>query len=196
MAENEILDVGSPRRYRRWRQALADAGVSPSETADCLSAEFQTIVRNKLRRNPLYVVLKACKSDRAALREVVANFKDRALAKLVEQACAIARSTDPPVVGRKMADLLVDRLLDRATSHSLKQNGRNDSARFAALERATAEKLEACKPQVVSWLTASLNAQPIPRVPKVVREKPSPDSLLSKSLLRSQKKPPDALPSL
>jgi hypothetical protein len=196
MAENEILDVGSPRRYRRWRQALADAGISPADTADCLSAEFQTILRNKLRRNPLYLVLKACQSDRAALREVVGTFKDRALAKLVEQACAITRSTDPPVVARKMADLLVDRLLDRATCHSLKQNGRNDSARFGALERATAEKLEACKTQVVGWLTASLNAQPIPRAPKVVGEKPSAESLLSKSLLRSQKKPPDALPSL
>lgn len=194
MAENEILDVGSPRRYRRWRQALADAGVNPSETADCLSGEFQTILRNKLRRNPLYVVLKACKSDRTALKEVVATFKDRALARLVEQACAITRSADPPVVARKMADLLVDRLADRATCHFLKQNGRTDGGRFAALERATAERLEACKPQVVSWLTASLNEQPIPRVPKVFRDRPSAESLLSKSLLRSEKKPPDALP--
>ncbi|MEX0735162.1 MAG: hypothetical protein WD051_11105 [Steroidobacteraceae bacterium] len=196
MAENEILDVGSPRRYRRWRQALADAGVSPSETADCLSAEFQTILRNKLRRNPLYVVLKACKADRAALREVVATFKDRALAKLVEQACAITRSTDPPVVARKMADLLVDRLLDRATCYSLKQNGHTESARFAPLQRATGEKLEACKAQVVTWLTASLNDQPIARTPRVVREKPSAESLLSKSLLHSEKKPPDAIPRL
>jgi len=192
MAENEILDVGSPRRYRRWRQALADAGVNPSETADCLSAEFQTILRNKLRRNPLYVVLNACKSDRTALKEVVATFKDGALAKLVEQSCAITRSTDPPIVARKMADLLVDRLLDRATCYSLKQNG--DRARFAALERATAEKLEACKPQVVSWLAASLNDQRIPRVPRISREKQSAESMLSKSLLRSENKPPDALP--
>lgn len=194
MAENEILDVGSPRRYRRWRQALADAGVNPSETADCLSGEFQTILRNKLRRNPLYAVLKASRSDRAALKEVVATFKDRALAKLVEQACAISRSTDPPVVAQKMTDLLVDRLLDRATCYSLKKNGGSDSAGFAALERATAEKLEACKPQVVRWLTASLNDQPIPRAPRVPRDKPSAESLLSKSLLRPDKKPPDALP--
>lgn len=194
MAENEILDVGSPRRYRRWRQALADAGVNPSETADCLSGEFQSILRNKLRRNPLYVVLKACKADRTALKEVVATFKDRALAKLVEQACGITRSTDPPVVARKMADLLVDRLLDRATCYSLKQNSNGDGARFAALERATAEKLEGCKAQVVSWLTASLSDQRIPRAPRTSREKPSAESLLSKSLLRSEKKPPDSLP--
>lgn len=192
MAENEILDVGSPRRYRRWRQALADAGVNPSETADCLSGEFQNILRNKLRRNPLYVVLNACKSDRTALKEVVATFKDRPLAKLVEQACAITRSTDPPVVAQKMTDLLVDRLLDRATCYSLKQNGSGYSTRFAALERATAEKLEACKAHVVSWLTASLNDQPIPRVPRISKEKPSAESLLSKSLLRSEKKPPDS----
>jgi hypothetical protein len=168
-------------------------GGSPSETADYLSAEFQTILRNKLRRNPLYAVLKACKSDRTALREVVATFKDRALARLVEQACAITRSTDPPVVARMMADLLVDRLVDRVTCHFFKQNGRTDSARFTALERATAESLEACKAQVVSWLTASLNEQPIPRVPRVTRDKPSAESLLSKSLLRSEKKPPDPL---
>lgn len=103
MAENEILDVGSPRRYRRWRQALADAGVSPSETAECLSAEFQKILRNKLRRYSLYVVLKACKTDRNALREVVATFGDRALAKRVEQACAMTRAES---VRRRMTNHL------------------------------------------------------------------------------------------
>ncbi|OFW03751.1 MAG: hypothetical protein A3G20_04725 [Acidobacteria bacterium RIFCSPLOWO2_12_FULL_59_11] len=122
MAENEVLDVGSRWRYRRWREALGDANLSPAAVADCLPEEFVAILRNALRRKPLYLILKACSQDRGVLREAINNFKDRDMAKLVERAHTIARSTDPSVVARKLAELLVDKFVDRANRYALRHD--------------------------------------------------------------------------
>jgi hypothetical protein len=194
MAENEVLDVGNPRHYQRWRRALADANLSPSEIADCLFEGLSSVLRKKLRGKPLYLVLKACGPDREALQEAVVNFKDRAMAKWVEQAYAITRSNDPLVVAGKIAELLVDRLVDRANRHAFKHDNNADGVRHASLERAASARLETCKPEIVGLLAASLRGEPIRRMRKAPTAKPSVNSLLSKSLRRPETKRPSEPP--
>lgn len=182
MAENEILDVGNRRRYRRWRQALADSNVSPAGVADCLSDEFLTILKSRLRRKPLYLIFKACGRDRSVLQEAVINFKDREMAKLVEKAYAITRSNIPLVVAEKIAELLVDGLVDRANSYAFKHDHNANGDRHAALEHAASARLEACKPQIVSLLAASLRDEPISRVRGAPKAPVSAQALSSLSL--------------
>ena len=140
------------------------------------------VLRKKLRGEPLYLVLKACGSDRKALQEVVVNFKERALAKLVEQAHAITGSNDPLVVARKMAELQIDSLVGQATRYAFKHDHNADGVRHAALERAALARLEACKPEIISPLIASLRGDPIPRLRKAHKVRPSAESLLATSL--------------
>ena len=182
MAENEVLDVGNHRRYRRWRQALADASVEPASVAGCLTEEFLTILRNRLRRKPLYLVFKACEQDRNVLQEAIINFKDRHMAKLVEKACAITRSRIPLVVASTIAELLVDGLVDRANRYAFKHDHNASGDRHAALEHAASARLEACKPQIVGVLAASLRGEPIRRVRGAPKERVSAQALNSLSL--------------
>lgn len=182
MAENEVLDVGNRRRYRRWRQALADANVSPAGVADCLSEEFLSILRSRLRRKPLYLIFKACGRDRNVLQEAVTTFKDRDMAKLVEKAYAITRSSTPLVVADKIAELLVDGLVGRANRYAFKHDHNTDGGRHAAVEHAAFARLEACKPQIVSLLAASLRGEPIRRVRSAPKARISAQALNSLSL--------------
>lgn len=182
MAENEVLDVGNRRRYRRWRQALADANASPANVADCLSEEFLPILRSSLRREPLYLVLKACGQDREALHEVVIKFKERYMAKLVEKAYAITRSNIPLVVADKIAELLVGDLVDRANRYAFKHNHNANGDRHAALEHATYARLETCKAQIIGVLAASLRGELIHRVRGAPRARVSAQALNSLSL--------------
>lgn len=189
MAENEILDAGNPRRYRNWHRALADVGLSEAQVAECLEADFLLVLRRKLRRNPLYLVLKACQSNPKALQDVVENFKDRALAKLVERAHAIARSNDPQVVAHALADLLVDGLICRANRYAFRHAHNSGANRHAALEQAASFKLEACKPEIVNLLRSSLVGEPIKRKGEELKKRSSAESILSGSLLSSEKNP-------
>ena len=189
MAENEVLDVGNRHHYRRWREALADPNLSPSEVSEPLIMEFLLRLGNKLRRKPLYAVLKACGSDRQALQDAVANLKYGAMAKCVERAHRITQSTNPLIVGQKIAELLIDGLVDKANKYALRQ-GTIDGVRHAALEHAASARLEACKPEIVSLLAASLRGDPIRRPRSTPRVQPSAASITSLSLLRSREEHP------
>ena len=182
MAENEVLDVGSRRRYRRWREALGDPNLRPAAVAECLPEEFVSILRNTLRRRPLYLILKACSQDRGVLREAVNNFKDRDMARLVERAHAIVQSANPSVVAQKLAELLVDKFVDRANRYALKHDHNTNAARHAALANETAARLGACLPEIISLMAASLRGDPIRRVRDTPKQKVSAKTLNAMSL--------------
>lgn len=184
MAENEILDVGNPRQYRKWRHSLADSNASPSESADCLYEEFAVVLRKELRKQSLYAVLMACGRDRASLREVVDTFKNRSLAMMVDKAYRIANSSDPTTVARKLAELLVDRVIGRCNRYLLRQG--QSEARRASLETAAAARFESCKVEVIGWLVASLQNQPVRRLARVSKVS-SLAEVASRSLLQPQK---------
>lgn len=194
MAENEVLDVGNRRHYRRWREALADPNLSPSDVSELFAQESLLRLRNNLRRKPLYAVLKACGSDRHALREAIANLKDRALAKFVERAYRITQSTNPLIVGIKIAELLIDTLVGRANRYALRQ-GNVDGVRHAALDHATSARLEACKSEIARLLASSLRGEPIGRPHTTRKLQPSAASITSLSLMRSAEKQPSKPPN-
>ena len=189
MAENEVLDVGSRRQYRRWRKALADPNLTPSEVAEILGEDFSVALRSKLRRGPLYLVLKACGTNREALQKAVEKLKDRAMAKLVEQAFTMTASRDPVVVATQMANLLVDGLLDRANCYALKHDHNADAARYAALEAEASIRLEAAKPQIISALVTSLRNEPVKGVRRASKPRPAPGAVSNRSLLPPERRP-------
>ena len=98
MAENEMLDVGSNKRYRRWKAALTNVDLAPHDVASILREDFLSLLGRTLRKRPISVVLAACKGDRAILQDVFESFKESSLARLVAQASSICRSTVPEAV--------------------------------------------------------------------------------------------------
>ena len=181
MAENEVLDVGNRRYFKRWRAALADANCSALATAELLSQDFEQVLRSKLQRKPFYLVLRACGSSREALTEVIQSFKGRELSKVIEQAYVLTRSKDARVVGEKMASLLIDRLIDRACNRSLKELGAGP--RQTAIERAVEAKMLAFKPEITSLLSAALHNEPIRGPRRQARQRESIKTLLATSLM-------------
>jgi hypothetical protein len=192
MAENEILDVGNRSNYRRWRAAFADPDLAPSDVANCLRDEFLLLVRRKLRGASLYVVLKACGESREALREAIGQFKDAALARCVADAHALIRSNDPNAIARQVAALLVDKLLDRSSLYALEHEHGRDQVRHEVLERETVMRLEACKPEIVNLLSASLRGERVVQPRAVARARVSAETLLDTSLLSGTRAPSHA----
>ena len=183
MAENEILDVGNRRHYRRWREALVDSNLTPSEVSEPLVWEFLLRLGNSLRRKPLYAVLRACGSNRQALQDAIADLKYGAMAKCVERAHLITQSTNALIVSQKTAELLIDGLIDKANRYAVRQ-GITDGVRCAELEHAAAARLEASKPEIVRILVASLQNEPIRQPRGAPKVRPSSASIVSLSLLR------------
>jgi hypothetical protein len=179
MAENEILDVGDSRLYRKWKASLANPELSALEVANCLSEDLMGRLRSQLRGKPLYDLLNACGGDREKLRQAVTSLKNGALAKLVETAYAITRSHDVHVVASQIADLLIDGLADKANLYVGKKSLAIGVGRQAEIERESTSRLETSRPEIIGLLVASLTGQPIKRTR---RARPTPRSVVETSL--------------
>ena len=170
MAENEVLDVANPRRYRRFLRALADPNLGPIEVGNCLVQDFWRTLRSKLRGAPL---------------------KEREMAKHVERARTITKSSDPLVVAGKIAELLTDGLVDQLRRHAAQHDHNANSARHAALEYEASARLAACKTDIVKVLAASLSGEPMPRARRAAKPKASARSVLGRSLRVPDARQPD-----
>jgi len=157
MAENEILDVGNSKRYRRWKAALTNGELASDEVASILSKELQTLLKRSLRKQPLSIVLKACDGDKSTLPDAIESFTEKSLARRVAQAARMCNSTDPFKVGTVVADLVANELIDRANLHIGKDRYGLDSTKQAEIRRETIAKLEQSKPELTRVLCASLS---------------------------------------
>lgn len=180
MAENEMLDVGNPRRFKRWRAALSNGVLTPSELADALEEDARDVLRKKLRGNPIDVILRACDFVPEARRAAVEMLKDRHLARMVDRALAACGSKDSNQVACHMIEHYHDKLADRAVRDALKQYP-NEPGCVAAIETAIRARLDACKPQLIQDCEAALRNIPIPRERARAR-KPTAASIAAISL--------------
>ena len=183
MAENEILDLGNPRRYRKWRSALSDSEQSPERVAGFLEEEFISVVRNSLQRTPLHLILKACSEDVVAMRGALEACKNRDLARSAEQAYHSTRSKDVDVLADHIAIGLIDRVLDRVQVQASRHIDSLGPERYRAVVSATEARLEACRGEITALLSASLREGKIPRRRAVSNQSQSSRELAGQSLL-------------
>lgn len=186
MAENEILDVRNPNHYRRSRKALEDPSLLPEQVAESFSEDFLEVFLKKLSGLPLNLLLKACENDPIALQDVIAKFKYQQLMKMVEQAYRITNSSNIGVISNKVAEMLIDRLIDNANCF-VAENGYTRQER-EKLRNAMLVKLESMKNRIVASLTASLLGEPVTRAKRVKKVKIAPSELVNASLLIVVKK--------
>lgn len=185
MAENEVLDVGNPLHYRRWRRLLATPGNDESAAAAALTEDFLSVLRKTLRREPVSLIFKACGRDVLALQQAVESCKDRAFAKSIEHACKIAGTSDPISVAHTLADLLIGGLIDSANRRAHRYQHSPDQFRHGALEAETTLRLEACRPAVTELIIASLRGERIKRASSRAKPAPTAKAFVTRSLLGS-----------
>lgn len=183
MAENEVLDLGNPRQYARFRHLLASADASAEQVVDGLVEDFLPSVRRVLRRAPLYTVLKACGKDRLALQEAIAALKERGTATLVRQAHTMTRSTDPAVIAKKVTELLIDGVIDRVRHRSLPHAHYADAAQRSALIVEAERRLNSCRSEVENLVATSLRGDPIKRNRRTLGPHTSANALVGSTLL-------------
>jgi hypothetical protein len=184
MAENEVLDVGNPLHYRRWRRMLAAHNVDERAAASALSEDFLSVLRKTLRREPVSLILKACGRDVLALQQAVEGCKDRAFGKSIEQACKIAGTKDPISVAHVLADLLIGDLVDAANRRAHRYQRGPGQFGQGVLEAETTTRLEACRPAVTELLVASLRGERIKRATSKRKQVPTAKAFVMQSILR------------
>lgn len=185
MAENEILDVGSPRRYGKWRAVLADSTCDAQVAADALFAESLKLTGNHMRRlgKLLYPALKACGGDPAKLSKAVEALKQKHLVVLFTRAVAITRSTDLLVIAATAAQLLTDKLADGALGYCLRKGDREHLERYKAIDAVTRASLDEHRRQIAHLMALALQGGPVP-LSTAGRRKASAEAVNSTSLLQ------------
>lgn len=183
MAENEILDLGNPRQYAHFRHLLATPDASTGQVADALLEDVLRLVRRDLRRAPLDAVLKACGKGRLALQEAIAALAERGMATLTLQAHTITRSTDPPVIAKKVTDLLFDRIIDRLRLYSQRHAHYAGTTRRSALIGEAEHRLNECYSEVENLVTASLQGDPVKRSRRIPGPRMSANALVKHTLV-------------
>lgn len=185
MAENEILDVGNPRRYAKWRAAVADSTCDVPVAVDALFAESLRLTGNQMRQlgKLLYPALKACGGDPAKLSKAVEALKQKHLVVLFERAVAITRSTDLLVIAATAAQLLTDKLPDGALGYCLRKGDREQHGRYKAIDAVTRAGLDEHRRQIAHLMALALQGGPVP-LSAARRRKATAEAVNSTSLLQ------------
>ena len=177
-----MLDLGSPRRYRRWKAALRDEGCSDEARAAILREELLQLLRGKLRRGgPVHLLLRASSSSPEALKGVVESLKDKYMVRVLQNAIATCGSTDPDAVARAAVARLVEDVVDKARLQTLKAYPASPE-RCRDMERALRSDFSGAAPTLVNDMKAALLDLPIPR--SAPRPKPSVQSVAATSLMK------------
>jgi hypothetical protein len=126
MAENEILDLGHPLRWRLTRLVLGDPASSVAQVVQCAAEELDEVVRRltvALRKGaPLLVLLHAAKGSFSDSQAVVVTFKERRLANIVLAAVKLAPTKDAAGVARTASELVINGLIDQLLTRAKKES--------------------------------------------------------------------------
>lgn len=186
MAENEILDLGGSR-WTRTRAAMAAPDLSLTDVAECVSEDLCSSLRLQLghalkQGKTLHSILRAAGEHPAALRAAVENFRGQGLARIARDAVKVAHSSDPAIVARCAASMLISACIDRA----LRQSGRYDRFQMPqereALGKNLHQRFEASRSEIVAVMEASLRGEAVQRRRRTKSEN-DPTKVVAQSLV-------------
>lgn len=117
MAENEIIDLGHRWRWERTRRAFKNPDCSLKDVVAAMVTDTEGMcsgLPKALKKGPpLASLLKLSIGSSLQVQSVIAQFKEKGLATLVNDARKLARSNDAATVAAAAAKLLVNRLIDQ-----------------------------------------------------------------------------------
>lgn len=187
MAENEILDLGGDR-WRRTRAAIADPAMSCDVIAECIAEELRRSLQSQLYKafqqgQSLLTILRAARSDPAALRAAVESFSGQALARTTRDAIKCAPSREPAVIAKLAADHLIESCIDKVVGYSGRYDRFTTHVERKALRNAVCQRFEVCRGNIAAEIEASLCGQEVRRQRRAARPKVDVGALIGKSLV-------------
>lgn len=117
MAENEILDLGHARRWRKTRDALADPACTTTDIVSVACEDFDVACEKLpgvLRQGPsLALLLQPMLGSVSRSQAVLSQFVEKGLVQVVEIACKLARGRGVAAIADAASQLMIDRVIDQ-----------------------------------------------------------------------------------
>jgi hypothetical protein len=175
VAENELLDVASARRWAETRNDLR-AGAAPVVVARHAVEELNRSVRNTLAlawrkgQTTLESLLHADRLGHTARREAVDCFNDHTLPRMVMNARKLPGCDDRATLVSNLASLIIDKVRDQIVRHSIETSRYQAVGEREALSKVLASQLDLVRPQIAAAIDQSLRGL---RVKSVLRPRAS-----------------------
>ena len=189
MAENEIIDMGHASRWVRTRKAMRDPNCSVEDIAAAMGADMEGMCAalNGALRNgpPLSQLLRLSLGSPLQVQAVIAQFTEKGLASLVNDARNRCRSNEPAEVAAVAARLLTQRLIDQAQCRAGREERFRDPELRSELSSQAAKAFGAYEGDLRTILEAALrDGAPVHFKRRLTaRKRISPKQLMSISLV-------------
>jgi hypothetical protein len=165
MAENEMLDLGHPNRWRRSRLLLDDPLTTVSELTTTAGEEFTEVVRRlavALRKGqPLVMLLRAANQSAVALQSVIAEFTEKRLASLVVSARQTASDLSIEAVAHSASTSLIQTVVDQIVVRALSKSRFTSPQEQARLRKSLTSEFGQHQSAIRTVLEASMRGAPI-----------------------------------
>ena len=197
MAENEIIDLGHKLRWERTRRALNNSDCPLEDVVAAMTADIEGVCNSlpkALRKGPpLMLLLRLSLGSPLQVQAVIAQFNEKGLATLVNDARKLSRSSDAGLVATEAAKLLIDRLIDQVDRRAGREERfRSSEARAQLLEEAT-KTFRSYEGDLRAILESSLRDGPIVRFKRRITPKHmTAKQLLNISVARPHQESPHA----
>lgn len=176
MAENEIIDLGHPRRWQRTRRALRNADCSLEDVVVAARADVEGVCKGlpkALKQGPpLALLLRSAMGSAIQMQSVIAQFTEKRLATLVRDAMALARSGGPAKVAAVAASHLIDSLIGQIEVRAGREARFRSSEARQELLAGVAAAFRPFEAPLRERLESSLRNGPVPRFKHLIVPKP------------------------
>lgn len=174
MAENESLDFGHERRWRRSRNVLRDPASTLDQFIHTAADDCQEAIRllpAALRKGTaLLVLVRALESgSKVAIQEAVATFKEKRLASIVLAALRCSPSGDRAELARGAAESIIETLIDQIAARSKREQRFCSNAEQTELREALAREFSVHVPSLSETIEASMRGNPVRLIRKAFR---------------------------
>lgn len=184
MAENEIIDLGHKLRWVRTRRALKNSDCPLEDVVAAMTADIEGVcsgLPKALKKGPpLASLLRLTIGSSVQVQAVIAQFNEKSLATLVNDARKLSCSNNAASVAAVAARLLVDRLIDQIDRRAGREERfRSPEARAQLLAEAT-KTFRSYEDDLRAILQSSLLGEPIVRFKRRIA---APERMTAKQLL-------------
>jgi hypothetical protein len=171
VAENELLDVASAKRWGETRSDLR-AEAAPATVAQHAVEELIRSLRSTLalagrKGQTLESLLSVAALGNEARRAALFCFNDHTLARMVMTAAQkLPGCADRALLVRTVSAMIADRVRDAIVRHSMETSRYQAPSEREALSRELASRLELARQQIGSVIDASLQGLRVKTAPR------------------------------
>lgn len=176
MAENEIIDLGHKRHWSRLRRSLRNADCSVEDVVTAATEDIELMCRGlpkAMRKGPsLALLLEPALGSALQTQAVLAQFTEKGLATLVQNARKLARSNDPRAVATAAATHLIQSLVSQIEGRAGRETRFREGAAKQELMAGITATFGGYQQQLTDMLEGALRNATVPRFKRQLQPRP------------------------